>query len=275
MTTSNSLTQPSPDFLPRPQISHVVFDFDGTLSWLRHGWPEIMCQLFREHVPLRQGESEQALHDLLLGDILSLNGKPSIFQMRRCAELAAERNGQRPDPERLLLEYQRRLAAAILERTRKIQSGQCSRDNFVVHGARDLLKKLYRRGLVLVILSGTDEPQVKQEADLLNLTRYFGVHIYGGTPDHARSSKEAVINRLLREENIPGAQLLAFGDGPVEIQLTRKAGGLAVGVASDEDQNGSGKLDPHKLQQLNGAGAHLVIPDYRNPDALIECIFGK
>ena len=27
-------------FLPRPHASHAVFDFDGTLSWLRHGWPQ-------------------------------------------------------------------------------------------------------------------------------------------------------------------------------------------------------------------------------------------
>jgi hypothetical protein len=35
-----------PSFSPHPQISHVVFDFDGTLSWLRHSWPEIMYELF-------------------------------------------------------------------------------------------------------------------------------------------------------------------------------------------------------------------------------------
>src|ERR1051325_5888664 len=55
----------------------------------------------------------------------------------------------------------------------------------------------------------------------------------------AQSSKRAVIERLLREEKIGGAQLLSFGDGPVEIRLTKEFGGLAVGVASDEEMNGS------------------------------------
>jgi phosphoglycolate phosphatase-like HAD superfamily hydrolase len=35
------LVEFSSGFSLRPQISHVVFDFDGTLSWLRHGWAEI------------------------------------------------------------------------------------------------------------------------------------------------------------------------------------------------------------------------------------------
>src|ERR1041385_4819748 len=99
----------SPDLLPRPQISHVVFDFDGTLSWLRHGWPEIMLQLFREHLSAQPGESEEAFRELLLNDILSLNGKPSIFQMHRFVDRARERGGQRPSPEGLLREYQERL----------------------------------------------------------------------------------------------------------------------------------------------------------------------
>ena len=45
-----------------------------------------------------------------------------------------------------------------------------------------------------------------------------------------------VIERILRENQIAGAQLLSFGDGYVEIQNTKEVGGLAVAVASDEAQ---------------------------------------
>ena len=34
---------------------------------------------------------------------------------------------------------------------------------------------------------------------------------------------------------VAGHQLLAFGDGYVEIEETRKNGGVAVGVASEEE----------------------------------------
>lgn len=262
-------------FQPRPEISHVVFDFDGTLSWLRHGWPEMMCDLLLEHIPLQGGESRQALAQSLLEEILSLNGKPSIIQMQSCVRRAEQRGHFKPDTERLLVEYHQRLEQIIQERTNLIRESTARRDDFIVHGGRAFVESLRARRLVLIILSGTPEPQVKQEAELLDLTRYFNRHIYGGTPDLAQSSKRAVIDRLLREEGISGEHLLAFGDGPGEIALTKAAGGLAVGVASDEDRNGSGQMHPVKHQQLSNAGADVLIPDYRQPDALLECLLGR
>ncbi|MGA2035719.1 MAG: hypothetical protein ABSG68_26010 [Thermoguttaceae bacterium] len=35
------LVEFSPHFRPRPQISHVLLDFDGTLSLIRQGWQEV------------------------------------------------------------------------------------------------------------------------------------------------------------------------------------------------------------------------------------------
>src|SRR5207245_4843297 len=130
---------------PRPQISHVVFHSEGTFSWLRHGWPEIMAQLFREHVPPLPGESESDIHELLLNEILALNGRPSIFQMQRCAQLVRERGGNPPAAEQLLAEYQHRLEERIRERTELILSGATRRDDFVVHGARALFETLPHR----------------------------------------------------------------------------------------------------------------------------------
>ena len=264
----------SPAFQPRPQISHVVFDFDGTLSWLRHGWPEIMVGLFQRHVRALPGESPVQLHELLLSDILSLNGQPSIHQMRRCAERAGERNGLTPNPELLLQEYQKRLDTKIQERTAVVLNRPSRRDAFVVHGARALLDHLQARNLTLILLSGTAEYRVKQEARLLDLERYFGKHIYGGTSNLAQSSKNAVIDRLMKQEGIEGEHLLSFGDGPVEVQVTVEAGGLAVGVASDEAENGSGKIASTKARHLTAAGAAVLIPDYSEAIALMEVIMG-
>jgi hypothetical protein len=66
--------------------------------------------------------------------------------------------------------------------------------------------------------------------------------------------------------------LLTIGDGYVEIENTREIGGLAVAVASDEANNGSGHMDPWKRQRLLGAGAQVVIPDYRDALALVQVI---
>jgi len=261
-----------PPSLPRPGITHVIFDFDGTLSWLRHGWPELMAGLFLKHVPLSDLTltARSQVHDQLLSDILSLNGKSSIFQMEKCASRVRQHGGPELLPEEMLSQYSDALEKTIRHRKTAISEGRAHRDDFVVYGARALLEQLQHRELVLIILSGTVEHQVKEEADLLGLAKFFGRHIYGGTADLAQSSKQAVLERLSREENVPGQQLLSFGDGPVEIALTKQAGGVAVGVASDEDQNGSGKMDPFKVQQLSEAGADLLIADYREPERLLE-----
>jgi beta-phosphoglucomutase-like phosphatase (HAD superfamily) len=259
---------------PRPQISHVIFDFDGTLSWLRHGWPEMMFELFRSHLPPKPDETPGDMHRMLIAEILALNGKPSIFQMLRLCEIVQKRGGVPPDPNKLLEEYQSRLDAAIEDRSQRIARSETSKDEFVVHGARELLEELLRRNITLIILSGTIEHRVKHEAGLLDLARYFRHHIYGSTPDHTQFSKRDVIQRILREEDISGEHLLSFGDGPVEIQFTREAGGLTVGVASNENENGSGNADPHKWEQLFQAGADILIPDYRRWRELLPMIIG-
>ena len=142
-------------------------------------------------------------------------------------------------------------------------------------GARGVLENLRQRNAPLYLASGTDEPYVRREAQLLHIAGYFGKHIYGALDDYQKFSKKMVIERILRENNIPGEQLLAFGDGFVEIQNTKEVGGLAVAVASDEANNGSGKMDEWKRKRLLGVGADVVIPDYRDASALLEVIFDK
>lgn len=170
-------------------------------------------------------------------------------------------------------EYLRRLDERIRHRLEGIANGSLARDNFLVHRSRELLENLQGRGLKLYLASGTDEPFVKKEAALLDVDRYFGEHVYGAKDDYKTFSKKMVIERIMRDNSISGAQLLAFGDGYVEIENTKAVGGLAVAVASDEAHNGSGRMDEWKRQRLLGVGADVVIPDYRDADPLLDRIF--
>ena len=269
------LVEFSPGFSPRPGISHVLFDFDGTLSLIREGWPEVMVPMFAEMLPRRAGETDEQVRQLMHDDIMRLNGKQTIYQMIQLAERIKERGGQPHEPLWYKKEYLRRLDERIHSRLGGIRNGSIRRDDFLVHGSRPLLEELHRRNLPLYLASGTDEIFVKQEAELLDLTRYFGKHIYGAQDDYKTFSKKMVIERILRENAISGEQLLAFGDGYVEIQNTKEAGGLAVAVASDEAHNGSGRMDEWKRQRLLGVGADVVIPDFRDASALLDCIFSK
>ena len=265
----------APHFAPRPDISHVLFDFDGTLSLVRQGWPEVMVPMFVEMLPPLPGESEESRRQLCYDDIMRLNGKQTIYQMIQLSERIKERGGTPREPLWYKHEYLCRLDVRIRDRLEGLRSGAVAPDKLLVHGSRPLLETLQRRGLPMYLASGTDEIFVKQEAKLLDVTRYFGERIYGALDDYKQFSKAMVIQRILRENRIEGAQLLSFGDGYVEIQNTKEAGGLAVAVASDEANNGSGRFDEWKHQRLMGVGADLVIPDFRDAKALLKCIFAE
>jgi phosphoglycolate phosphatase len=60
----------------------------------------------------------------------------------------------------------------------------------------------------------------------------------------------------------------------VEIQNIKAAGGLAVAVASDEAGR-SGQPDAWKRDRLIGAGADLVIPDYRDWRPLTQYLWNE
>jgi phosphoglycolate phosphatase-like HAD superfamily hydrolase len=262
-------------FTPRPGISHVLFDFDGTLSLIREGWPEVMAPMFAEMLPSRENETENERVQGVIEDIMRLNGKQTIYQMIQLAERIKERGGQPRDPAWYKAEYLRRLGKRIEGRLEHIRRGGSAPDQFLVHKARGLLDRLQQLGLTLYLASGTDEVFVKEEAALLGVDHYFGPRVYGAIDDYRSFSKKLVIERILRENQITGSELLTFGDGYVEIENTREVGGLAVAVASDEAANGSGRIDQWKRQRLLGVGAHVVIPDYRDALPLLQVILNR
>lgn len=261
-------------FPPRPEIRHVLFDFDGTISLVREGWPVVMTALFEEVLPKQPGETDAELRQMIFDDIMRLNGKQTIYQMIQLAERIKERGGDSEQPLWYKHEYLRRLDERIQHRLDGLRNGTINPDTLLVHDARKLLELLSQRGLTLHLASGTDEQFVKREADLLDVSRYFHGRIYGAVDNYQSFSKKMVIDRIIAEHKIAGKNLLAFGDGYVEIQNTKEVGGLAVAVASDEANNGSGRVDEWKRNRLAGVGADVVIPDYRDAKELLRLIFG-
>jgi phosphoglycolate phosphatase len=59
----------------------------------------------------------------------------------------------------------------------------------------------------------------------------------------------------------------------VEIEFTKAVGGHAIGVASDEHVNGSGRIDPDKREHLQRAGADAIIADYQDAETLMAAFF--
>ena len=264
-----------PHFRPRPDISCVLFDFDGTLSLIRSGWIEVMLPMFLELLPVNPGVAREADRQMLRDDIMELNGKQTVYQMIRLTERIAERGGRPEDPLRYKHEYLRRLELTIRPRIEALREGSCREDEYLLFGARRLLESLKALELPLYLASGTDEIYVKREAELLGIAEYFDERIYGARDDYRSFSKQKVLERILREQDLTGETLLSFGDGYVETQVVSRAGGLAVAVASDEERQGTGKPDPWKHRRLLDVGAEVVIPDYRDGERLIAVLLGR
>ena len=258
---------------PGRPIRHVLFDFDGTLSLIREGWPEVMVGMMTEEI-LATGTPEPAeeVARRCREFVAELTGKQTIYQMIRLAEEVRRRGGEPREPVWYKEKYHSRLLERIRDRREALRSGAARPENYLVPGALGVLGAIRERGLPMYLASGTDRTYVLEEAGLLGLTTYFGDRVYGAIDDHTRYSKQMVIERILRENAVEGSSLLGFGDGYVEIMNIKAAGGVAVAVASDESGR-SGRPDPWKRDRLVGVGADIVIPDYRDGDVLLGYLF--
>ena len=231
--------------------------------------------MFVEALPRLPGETEDDIRRMVVDDIMRLNGKQTIYQMIQLAERIRERGGRPDEPLAYKHEYLRRLEQHIGGRTAGLAGRAIAPDALLVHGVRPLLEHLRALGLPIYLASGTDLSAVKREAELLDVARYFGGHIYGALDDYKQFSKKIVIDRILQEHGITGRHLLSFGDGYVEIENTKQVGGLAVAVASDEAHNGSGRVDEWKRERLLGVGADAVIPDFRDAIPFVDYLLGR
>ena len=263
------------DLDSRAPPRHVLFDFDGTLSLIREGWPDVMVPMM---VEILQGtgtcETAEALHQLVTEFVMQLNGKQTIYQMIRLAEEVERRGGAPEPPAEYKRRYHRRLMQKIAIRRQALGSGRVAPQQMLVPGSLEMLQQLRTLDAQLYLASGTDEQYVIEEARLLGLDEYFGPRIHGAVDDYRTFSKAAVIQRILSQNGVDGRLLLGFGDGYVEIRNVKDVGGTAVAVASDEAGR-SGKVDAWKRDRLIGVGADYVMPDYRDSRRLLEHLWNR
>ena len=251
----------------------AILDFDGTLSLIREGWQFVMIPYFIDvlkNTPLGKDADPVELEKEVRDFVDYLTGKQTIYQCIRLAEEIQKRGGVAEEPIQYKHEYHRRLELRIADRLTALENG-CDPNEHLVPGSCELLEMLRRRGLTVYLASGTDEKYVKEEAALLKLTDYFNGGIYGAQDDYKKFSKAMVIQKIITENNLVGAELIGFGDGYVEIENIKSVGGFAVGVASDETNRVG--VDEWKRNRLINAGADVIIPDYRNISEIETTLF--
>ena len=257
------------DDFARGRLRFALFDFDGTLSLIRTGWQDVMIPMMLEYLTATpDAEDEAALTSVVREYVDTLTGKQTVYQMIRLAEEVKQRGGQALDPLEYKHEYLRRLWDVVAYRVEGLDDGSIDPEELLVPGVTGLLAELRERGITCYLASGTDHPCVENEARALHVTDWFDGGIYGALDDYRQFSKAKVIQGIIAEHGLHGPELVGFGDGYVEVENVVEVGGIAVGAATDE-ANRAG-LDTWKRNRLAGAGAQVIVPDFREHRRLLS-----
>ncbi len=267
---------------PSRAIRHAVFDNDGTISTLRQGWEGIMAPvMIKAILGDRYATADESLYrevrERVLDFIDKSTGIQTIVQMEGLVGLVREFGIVPADEVLDRFGYKRIYNDALMEmvneRLAKLKRGQLDVTDFTIKGAVEFLQTLRDRGVTLYLASGTDHADVVAEAEALGHAKLFNGGIYGAVGDIDSCSKKMVLDRILKENNLQGPELAVFGDGPVELRESRKRGGLAIGIASDEVRRYG--LNLEKRARLIKAGAHVLVPDFSQRAELLGLLLPK
>lgn len=254
-------------------ISHVVFDFDGTISLIRDGWQNVMVPMMVDFLQTETDTTEPraALESLVVEFVDRLTGKQTIYQMMQLGEEITKRGGTPQEPLAYKDAYNRRLLPVVEERIAGLAAGTLSAEPLRVPMSLEFLRSLREMGITCYLASGTDVEFVRNEAALLGVADFFNGGIFGALREYQKFSKAMVIQKILTDFGIRGSELLIVGDGYVEIENAKAVGAIAVGVASIEDNVYNMNAD--KRERLIRAGADIIIPDFRDGARLLEYLF--
>jgi phosphoglycolate phosphatase len=126
----------------------------------------------------------------------------------------------------------------------------------MLSGADQCLADLGKAGVLLGLVSGAMEGAARTKLIPANLNRFFLFGAYGSdSPDRAELTGIAIEKaRRLHTQLTPG-QVFVVGDTPRDIEATRKAGAVSVGVATGK----------YSVAELTEAGADHVLGSLTEP----------
>ncbi|MHA4736692.1 PfkB family carbohydrate kinase [Dyadobacter sp. MSC1_007] len=261
-------------------IRYAVFDHDGTISSLRQGWEEIMEPVMMKAILGEQYDSiDSGTFHKVFAEVKAFihktTGIQTIYQMEGLVNLVREFGFV---PEHQILDkfqykelYNDGLMEMVNLRMDKLAKGELGQEDYTLKGAVAFLYQLKERGVTMYLASGTDAEDVKNEAQMLGYADLFDGGIYGALKDYTKFSKKMIIEKIIRDNNLKGNELAVFGDGPDEIREGRRAGGISVGITSNEVQRFG--HNPAKRPRLVKAGAQLLIPDFSQYKKLVSLLF--
>jgi len=260
----------SPD-LVSGRVRFALFDFDGTISLIREGWQQVMIPMMVAILQATGTDETPAQLEAVVSEFVTrLTGKQTIYQMIAFADAIRERGAEPEEPLVYKNQYLDLLWARIEHRVAGLEAGELDPDALMVPGARHMLQRLADAGVTMYLASGTDHRYVVSEAQALKVDHFFGDYIYGAQDNYQDFSKKMVIERIIRENHLHGPEFCAFGDGFVEVEDAKEAGGIAVGVATNEETREG--INEWKRNRLIQAGADIIVGDFGEAARLLEVL---
>jgi len=260
-----------------------LFDFDGTISDERVGWPNLavpnnvayLIGMSSPHMDHKQAE------EIVVTEIEQTIGIPTYLQMKRLCSILEEHgySGPKLDPKMLKDSYNDALVGMVESRRAKLATGEMTMDDMRIDGAMELLTEAQKRlsnGIYLA--SGSDLDAVTESVEHLGYSSFFPQDriMAAGSLGPEDDAKEVVIRRMIGEMGLRGEELVTFGDGFPEMLYTYRAGGVGVGILSRDESHyehlGHFTIEQKKQRLLN-AGAHILVYNpYQNVPALLDTI---
>jgi phosphoglycolate phosphatase-like HAD superfamily hydrolase len=126
----------------------------------------------------------------------------------------------------------------------------------VLPGAQDTLVRLGGAGVTLGIVSGAMEGAARTKLLPGNLNRYFIFGGYGSdSPDRGELTSLAIAKAARLHHGLRPSDVYVVGDTPHDIEATKSAGAVSVGVASGH----------YSTEQLHAADADHVLSSLEDP----------
>jgi phosphoglycolate phosphatase len=174
-------------------------------------------------------------------------------------ETAGVENG-----EALLEEFDAALATAMAVRAELVRE-----QGRALPGTHAALRRLSTEpDLVQSLLTGNIEPNAKVKLAAFGLDQHLDFEIGAYGSDHRRRGKlVAVALRKARERrdlHLAPADTVLVGDTPLDVAAALAGGARAVGVATG----------PYEAPELRAAGAHAVLNDLTDIEALLAAVRG-
>jgi phosphoglycolate phosphatase len=169
------------------------------------------------------------------------------------------------DGDVLLEDFHAALASSMAERAQLIRER-----GRALPGAHEALQRLGDEpGVLQSLLTGNIEANAGVKLGAFGLDRHldFAIGAYGS--DHRRRGELVAIAvrkaREVRGVELEPADAVLIGDTPLDVAAALEGGARAVAVASG----------PYDEGELREAGAHAVLPDLMDVDAVVAAVLGR